>query len=219
MSDTSDSRQVDPELDADEPPVTAEPPDSPFRTTGTDHITIWGSNAEDTIAFYRDLLGMPLVLRQPNLDDPSQTHLFFDTGDGTILTFFVSDERGSDPRPQRTGTGGVHHLCFNIAPERFEAVQAALEAAGRSYNVFDRGIFFSLYTRDHDGLIIELTADKFDIPDDRKGEVLATAQRIRERDGAEYAKTEHLAAALAELDIEAERYELPDADSGVGGVE
>lgn len=199
-------------------PVSADPPESPFRTTGTDHITIWGSNAEDTIAYYRDLLGMSLVLRQPNLDDPSQTHLFFDTGDGTILTFFVSDDRPSNPGPQRTETGGVHHLCFNIDPNRFEEVRQALDDAGRGYNVFDRGIFFSLYTRDHDGLIIELTADKFDFPDERKGEVLAITQRIREESGAEYAKTEHLEAALDELGIDAERYDLPDASSGVGGV-
>ena len=202
-----------------EVPVTAESPESPIHTTGTDHITIWGSNAADTIAFYRDLLGMPLVLRQPNLDDPSQTHLFFDTGDGTILTFFVSDDRPSNARPLRSDTGAVHHLCFNIEPERFEDVQAALDDAGRGYNVFDRGIFFSLYTRDHDGLVIELTADKFDFPDERKGEVLATTQRIREEAGADYAQTEHLAAALEELGIEAEAHDLPDADSGVGGVE
>ncbi|MFB6177260.1 MAG: VOC family protein, partial [Halobaculum sp.] len=75
----------EPTADANEEPITADRPDSPIRTTGTDHITIWGSNAADTIDFYRDLLGMPLVLRQPNLDDPSQTHLFFDTGDGRIL--------------------------------------------------------------------------------------------------------------------------------------
>ena len=204
---------------AESVPVTAEPPASPFRTTGTDHITIWGSNAEDTIAYYRDLLGMPLVLRQPNLDDPSQTHLFFDTGDGTILTFFVSDDRRSDSRPQATPTGSVHHLCFNVDPDRFEEVREALADAGRQYNVFDRGIFFSLYTRDHDGLVIELTADKFDVPQERKGEVLAETQRIRERAGASYAKTEHLAAALEELGIDAEPYDLPDAESGVGGVD
>jgi hypothetical protein len=49
--------------------------------------------------------------------------------------------------------------------------------------------------------------------------VLATAQRIREEAGADYAKTEHLEAALDELGIDAEPYDLPDADSGVGGVE
>jgi catechol 2,3-dioxygenase-like lactoylglutathione lyase family enzyme len=198
-------------------PVTAELPDSPFHTTGTDHITIWGSNAEDTIGFYRDLLGMPLVLRQPNLDDPDQTHLFFDTGDGRILTVFVSDDRTS-ARGVRPGVGGVHHLCFSLDPERYEDAMRALEEAGKGYNVFDRGIFHSLYTRDNNGLVIELSADKYAIPDDHRGEVLATAQRIREAEGAEYAKDEHLAAALEELGLDAEPYDLPEADSGVGGI-
>jgi catechol 2,3-dioxygenase-like lactoylglutathione lyase family enzyme len=199
-------------------PVTADLPDAPFHTTGTDHVTVWGSNAADTIAFYRDLLGMPLVLRQPNLDDPSQTHLFFDTGDGRILTFFVSDDRPSNPGQQRTGTGGVHHLCFGIDPGEFEAVMAALDDAGRGYNVFDRGIFFSLYTRDNSGLVIELSADKWEIPADRRGEVLATAQRIREEAGADFAEDEHVEAALEELGIDATKYDLPDAASGASGL-
>jgi lactoylglutathione lyase len=204
--------------DTDDPEVTAELPDAPFHTTGTDHITIWGSNEADTLAFYRDLLGMPLVLRQPNLDDPSQTHLFFDTGDGRILTVFVGD-RASNQGGQRTQTGGVHHLCFSLDPERYEDVMAALDDAGKRYNVFDRGIFHSLYTTDNNGLVIELSADKYDIPDDRRGEVLATAQRLREADGADYAKDEHLAAAIEELGLEVEQYDLPEAESGVGGVE
>ncbi|WP_225333016.1 VOC family protein [Halomicrobium urmianum] len=200
-------------------PVSDDLPDSPIHTTGTDHITIWGSNAEDTIAFYRDLLGMPLVLRQPNLDDPSQTHLFFDTGDGRILTFFVSDDRQSDPRPQRSAIGGVHHIALRVAPDRFEEMMQALEDAGKGYNVFDRGIFHSVYTRDNNGLVVEITTDKFDVPDDRRAEVLATTQRIREEDGADYAKEEHMEAALEELGLEAEPRDLPDAESGVGGVE
>ena len=200
-----------------ETPVTAERPDSPITTTGTDHITIWGSNEADTLAFYRDLLGMPLVLRQPNLDDPSQTHLFFDTGDGRILTVFVGD-RASNRGRQRGGTGSVHHLCFSIAPEDFEDVAAALEDDGCNYNVFDRGIFFSLYTHDNNGLVIELSTDKYDIPDDRRGEVLAKAQELRVADGADYAKDEHLAAALEALGLDADPYDLPDAASGVGGV-
>jgi catechol 2,3-dioxygenase-like lactoylglutathione lyase family enzyme len=197
-------------------PVSAEAPDSPFRTTGTDHITIWGSNAADTIAFYRDLLGMALVLRQPNLDDPSQTHLFFDTGDGRILTVFVSDDRSSNRGRLRTPTGGVHHLSFSIAAEDFEDVMTALEDAGHQYNVFDRGIFFSLYTQDNNGLIVELSADKYDIPDGRRGEVLATAQRIREADGADFAEDEHMQQALEELGLDATPNDLPDASTGVG---
>ena len=48
--------------------------------------------------------------------------------------------------------------------------------------------------------------------------MLATTQRIREEDGAEYAKDEHVAAALEELGINADPYDLPEASSGVGGV-
>jgi catechol 2,3-dioxygenase-like lactoylglutathione lyase family enzyme len=196
--------------------VDASPPDAPFHTTGTDHVTIWGSNEEDTLAFYRDLLGMPLVLRQPNLDDPRQTHLFFDAGDGRILTVFVSPDRASDARRMRTQTGGVHHLAFSIDPAEFEDVMAALEEAGHGYDVFDRGIFFSLYTTDHNGLVIELAADKYSIPDDRRGEVLAETQRVREADGADYAEDEHLATALEKLGLDADPADLPDADAGAG---
>ena len=202
----------------DDATVTADAPDAPFHTTGTDHITIWGSNEAETVAFYRDLLGMPLVLRQPNLDDPSQTHLFFDTGDGRILTVFVNPDRASNQGRLPTPTGGVHHLAFSIDPTEFETIMEALEDAGHRYNVFDRGIFFSLYTSDHNGLVIELAADKYAIPDDRRGEVLATAQRIRVDEGAAYAEDEHLVAALEELGLPVEEADLPDADSGVGGI-
>ncbi len=201
---------------SDSPDVTAGRPDSPIQLAGTDHISVIGSNEADTIEFYRDLLGMPLVLRQPNLDDPDQTHLFFDTGDGRILTFFVADGRESNPQPHRHRVGSVHHLSFSVEPERFVETREALEATGHGYNEFDRGIFHSLYTRDHNGLTLELATDKFSVPDDRRGEVLATAQRLRVDDGAEYAEERHLEAALEELDIESEKYELPDADSGVG---
>ncbi|MFB6126551.1 MAG: VOC family protein [Halolamina sp.] len=200
----------------DAPDVTPDLPDSPMHVTGTDHITVVGSNEADTVEFYRDLLGMPLVLRQPNLDAPDVTHLFFDTGDGRILTFFVADERDSNPQPHRHRVGSVHHLSFSVDPERFAAVKDALSEAGRGFNEFDRGIFHSLYTRDHNGLTIELAAEKYAIPDDRRGEVLATTQRERVADGADYAMERHMEAALDELDLEVEKTELPDADAGVG---
>ncbi|USZ71784.1 VOC family protein [Natronosalvus halobius] len=196
--------------------ITADRPDSPIQTTGTDHITLIGSNTEDTIAYYRDVLGMPLVLKQPNLDDPTSTHLFFDTGDGRVITFFVSDDRQSNPSPLRHQIGSVHHLAFSIDPERFVDTREALEEAGYGYNEFDRGIFHSLYTRDNNGLTIELATDKFSIPDDRRAEVLATTQRIREEDGSDFAEEQHMEAALEELGIDVDKQELPDAPTGAG---
>ncbi|SFR91626.1 Catechol 2,3-dioxygenase [Halomicrobium zhouii] len=200
----------------DEAPVTATPPESAFRTTGLDHVTLVGSNEAETIEFYRDVLGMPLVLRQPNLDQPEVTHLFFDTGDGRILTFFVEDDRDSSRQPLRTPVGGVHHVAFTVDPERFDEVKSGLSENGYQFNEFDRGIFHSLYTRDHNGLTLEFATDKYEIPDDRRGEVLALAHAKRVDDGAEYAKAEHLEAALSELGLDSEAVDLGDAATGAG---
>jgi catechol 2,3-dioxygenase-like lactoylglutathione lyase family enzyme len=214
MSDDPTPTQAD-ESDI---PVTAETPESSVGVTGVDHITLIGSNEEDTVHFYRDILGMPLVLRQPNLDAPDVTHLFFDPGDGRIITFFVSDDRDSNPQPTRAGVGDVHHLAFSIEGERMAEIAQALSDEGMHYNEFDRGAFHSLYTRDHNGLTIELAADKFEIPDDRRGEVLSRAHANRVASGAEYVKDEHMRTALEELDLPIEEIEIPSAPSGAGGL-
>jgi catechol 2,3-dioxygenase-like lactoylglutathione lyase family enzyme len=193
--------------------VTAARPDSPVHTIGTDHMTVMGGDAASTIAFYRDLLGMPLVLEQPNLDAPELTHLFFDTGDGRILTFFVGENR--QPRPFR-GPGNVHHLAFSIAPEAFEETKSALDAGDYGFNEFDRGAFHSLYTQDPNGLVVELVVEKYDVPDDRRGEVLALAHEKRVDAGAGFVDDEHMQAALEELGLDAETRFEGDAPSGAG---
>jgi len=78
--------------------VSATRPNSAVRVEGSDHVTLEGSDVEATIEFYRDVLGMPLVLRQPNLDRKHLTHLFFDPGDGRLVTFFVSEDRDAPDR-------------------------------------------------------------------------------------------------------------------------
>lgn len=193
----------------DEVPVTAERPASTTHLAGVDHITLIGSNTEETVAFYRDVLGMPLVLRQPNLDAPDVTHLFFDPGDGRLLSFFVEEDRQSHHGPQRPGIGAVHHIAFRYEPERLAEIREALEAHDHRYSEVDRGIFQSIYTYDHNGLTIELAADKFEIPDDKRGEVLALTQQKRVEVGAEYAKEEHLEAAIKELGLPVEGHDFP----------
>ena len=200
----------------DQSEPSAERPDSPMHTAGTDHITVIGSNVEDTVAFYRDTLGMPLVLRQPNLDQPDVTHLFFDTGDGRILTFFVTEDRPSDSRPIQPDVGGVHHVAFRVEPDRLNEVKEALDADGRGFSEFDRGAFHSLYTRDPNGLTLEFAVEKYAIPDERRGEVLAAAHRARVDAGADYVDDEHLEAALRELGLGVERRDLPGAPTGSG---
>ena len=193
--------------------VAAEPPESPVHTVGTDHMTVMGGDAASTIAFYRDLLGMPLVLEQPNLDAPELTHLFFDTGDGRILTFFVGEDRPT--RPHR-GPGNVHHLAFSIAPGEFDATQEALENAGYGFNEFDRGAFHSLYTQDPNGLVIELVVEKYGFPAERRGEVLALAHEKRVEAGAGFVDDEHMQAALEQLGLDPEPRFEGSAPTGRG---
>jgi hypothetical protein len=50
--------------------VNPAPPDSPMQLAGTDHVTVMGGDAASTVAFYRDLLGMSLVLEQPKARRP-----------------------------------------------------------------------------------------------------------------------------------------------------
>ncbi len=193
--------------------VTAESPESPVHTIGTDHMTVMGGEAASTIAFYRDLLGMPLVLEQPNLDAPELTHLFFDTGDGRILTFFVGEDRPTSPY---RGPGNVHHLAFGIAAEEFEATKDALRDADYDFNEFDRGAFHSLYTQDPTGLVVELVVEKYDVPPERRGEVLALAHEKRVEAGAGFVDDEHMRAALDALGLDSEPKFHGSAPTGRG---
>lgn len=199
--------------DSREPTVDASRPDSPVGVTGTDHVTLEGTNTSDTIEFYRDILGMPLVLRQPNLDRRHLTHLFFDAGDGRLISFFVDEERDSadlpDPDP-----GQVHHLAFRIDGDRIEEITEALEEAGYPVSEYDRGAFHSLYTEDNNGLTVELVADKFAVPDERRGEVLAFAQHLRVADGAEFVEAEHVREAIEQLGLDVQEREVGDAPTG-----
>jgi len=199
----------------DDDAVSAARPDSVLQTAGWDHVTLIGSNAEDTIEFYRDVLGLPLVIRQPNLDRPEVEHLFFDAGDGRMVTFFVDEERASADG-QDPDVGSVHHLAFRIAPDELGGIRDRLANAGHAVNEYDRGAFHSLYTEDHNGLTIELAADKYDIPDERRGEVYAHAQAARVEAGAEFVSDDHLEAALDALDLPVEPYDLPDTTAGRG---
>ncbi|WP_372911049.1 VOC family protein [Salinigranum sp.] len=193
--------------------VSTDRPDSLVHAAGWDHVTLVGSNADDTVAFYRDVLGLRLVVRQPNLDRAGVEHLFFDAGDGRLVTFFVDDSRESVKR-QDPGVGAVHHLAFRIEPAELPEIRARLEAAGHRVSEYDRGAFHSLYTHDHNGLVVELAADKYVIPDDRRAEVLARAQAARVAAGADYIGSDHLETALEDLGLPVEPHDLPAAPAG-----
>lgn len=144
-------------------------------TMGFHHVTMVSGDPPRTVRFYRDTLGLGLVKRTVNFDDPSAYHLYFGLEGGkpgTLLTFF--DWSGL---PQgHPGIGGVHHVALGVADE------AALLQWKRWLNdrgtptsgPIDRGYFKSLYFTDPDGQILELATAgpgyAIDEPADRLGQ-------------------------------------------------
>jgi glyoxalase family protein len=174
---------------------------STIQAQGVHHITFVGSNREATIDFYQGVLGMPFVMEQPNLDVPDETHLYFDAGDGRLITFFVRPTRVNDPTPNPEGIGNLHHLAYTVSHATYTQVSERLNERGiwNTGNI-DRGFMDSIYFRDPNGQLLEMACYKFVPPEGYSiAEVLATAHRLRVAAGAYNIQDAHLADAIAEL--------------------
>lgn len=171
------------------------------QTQGVHHVTFVGANREATIDFYQGVLGMPLIFWQPNLDVPEEEHLYFDAGDGRLITFFVRPSRKVDPSPNPEGIGNLHHLAFTVSRATYNLVEQRLKERGiSSTGPIDRGFMNSIYFRDPNGQLLELACFKFEPPQGHTiADVLSTAHRIRIEQGAGNIEDSHLADAIAEL--------------------
>ncbi len=125
---------------------------------GVHHLALICRDVEETIRFYQELLGFPLVELVENRDYAGSSHFFFDIGNRNLLGFF--DFPGHD-HPEFTETiGGVQHLALSTSPEEFAAARERLDAAGIEYLGPDRGVENSLYIRDPNGVGIEFYCEK-----------------------------------------------------------
>ena len=174
---------------------------SKIQVQGVHHITFVGSNRETTIDFYQGVLGMPLVFEQPNLDVPEETHLYFDPGDGRLITVFTNEERTPDPARTPTDSGCVHHLAFALSQATFAQTVERLDERGvRHSGVKDRGFMDSIYFTDPLGLLIELASYRFEPPAGHShADVLLAAHRIRVERGDYNIAPVHLADAIEQL--------------------
>ena len=126
--------------------------------SGIHHVTAIASDPQRNLDFYTEVLGMRLVKRTVNFDDPGTYHLYF--GDevgtpGSILTFFPwpMGARGSP------GVGQVEATSFGIPENSLSYWERRLLAAGipaeRSGKRFDEEVLTFV---DPDGLKLELVA-------------------------------------------------------------
>ena len=152
-----------------------------LQTQGVHHITIVGADRQTSIDFWEGVLGMPFVFEQPNLDDPSESHLYFDPGDGRLITIFTDEERKPDPARTPTDPGCVHHLAFALSQATFRQAVERLDERGIEHSgVKDRGFMDSIYFEDPLGLLIELASYRFEPPAGHThADVLLEAHKLR----------------------------------------
>ena len=152
-----------------------------LQSQGVHHITIVGADRQTSIDFWEGVLGMPFIFEQPNLDNAAESHLYFDPGDGRLITIFTAEDRVPDPARTPTDPGCVHHVAFAISQATFKQTVERLDERGiRHSGVKDRGFMDSIYFTDPLGLLIELASYRFEPPGQTThADVLFEAHRIR----------------------------------------
>jgi len=172
-----------------------------IQTQGVHHITLTGADRQTSIDFWEGVLGMPFVFEQPNLDRAEESHLYFDPGDGRLITIFTNEQR--TPGPERTSTdpGAVHHVAFSVSNATFRQAVERLDERGIKHSgVKDRGFMDSIYFEDPLGLLIELASYRFEPPHGHTHtDVLLAAHELRVERGDYNIDQAHLADAIEAL--------------------
>lgn len=179
-----------------------------IQVQGVHHITLVGADRQSSIDFWEGLLAMPFVFEQPNLDNPKESHLYFDPGDGRLITIFTNENRkpadssDTEDKPKAPQTVGcVHHLALSVSQATFWQVAGRLDERGIDHSgPKDRGFMDSIYFHDPLGLLIELASYRFEPPEGvPHGEVMLEAHKIRVARHDYNIQPVHLADAIEAL--------------------
>lgn len=140
-------------------------PTATVRLTGLHHVTAVAGDPRRNVEFYTRVLGLRLIKRTVNFDDPSTYHLYYGDSVGTpgsVLTFFP----WAGVRRGRPGNGQAYATAFSVPVGSLTFWTARLLAHGVTATTpvarfGDEVITFA----DPDGLILELVATS--APDSR----------------------------------------------------
>jgi len=136
----------------------------PNPTPGIHHVTCIAGDPQQNMDFWVETLGLRLVKRSINQDDPGTYHFFFADAagtPGTSMTFFPREGMGQG----KVGTGQVSRTAFRVPEGSLDYWEDRFDEYGVDYD--DRVERFGetvLPFRDPDGLPVELV--EVAIPDD-----------------------------------------------------
>jgi glyoxalase family protein len=194
--------------------------------SGIHHITAIASSASENLAFYRGLLGLRLVKKTVNFDDPYTYHLYYgdETGTpGTILTFFPWEGMPAG----RRGSGMVTAVAFAVPLASMEFWTARLHDAGIGFSEHSRFGERVVSFADPHGLDLELagTEESPGVKPWRESPVPSDLQ-IRGFHSATATVTSHpmTGALLTEvldlrrIGVEGKRFRFRMAGEGAAGV-
>lgn len=137
-----------------------------LRLKGVDHSARPTWKLRDTVTFYRDVLGLPLIHTisargwgQPG--HPDFLHFFFDAGNGATIAFFyyIGTERPERYMPEDSHFYSASHTAWSVdTAEELTEWRDTLEARGLNVSKFTKheGIE-SIYFRDPNGYPLEIT--------------------------------------------------------------
>jgi len=128
---------------------------------GLHHNAYRCRDSEETRRFYEGFLGLPLChtleIRETKSGRKTDTlHTFYRLDDGSCLAFFEAPDMPFEFKPQHDYD---LHIALEVAPAEIEPMLAKGKAAGiETRGVSDHGFIRSIYFRDPNGYVIELTA-------------------------------------------------------------
>lgn len=130
---------------------------------GLHHAAFRCRDSEETRRFYEGFLGLPLVeafeIRETRTGrSTSVLHTFFEMGDGSCMAFFEAPGRTFEFKDQHDFD---LHIALEVAPGELEAkFKEGPERGIETRGIADHGFIRSIYFRDPNGYVVELSARK-----------------------------------------------------------
>ncbi|MFZ6645875.1 VOC family protein [Undibacterium sp. TJN25] len=136
----------------------------PPAVHGLHHFAWRCRDAEETRAFYEDLLGLPLVhvIRLDRVPSTGEycpyVHLFFEMSDGSNIAFFDLGD-GINAEPSANTPAWVNHIALRMnSLDELETMRARLQSAGVDViGPVDHHFVKSIYFFDPNGFRLEFT--------------------------------------------------------------